>query len=329
MSTGSILFGTNWCTREQLRPRECSEVESSNLVASLSYLKSIFFTVNTPLLASVLSLSIGYLYDLHLLGFLESKFAPRTMAVLLGVPSTAGDSGFANDQDAPEPTKSQEAESSKKASFTSLLHERVIIVIGGQTAAHASQYLSPSDIRECIEAPRQFKQEREIQLHHILEYYFECHGNSSALVYHFMCPDANESLDEVRNSMYKRGQAHALTSDEIAKRVGTILADPIFANADTMGKLSFGYPAKSYITWYLRSRTLIYASLLGRNSATHTRRHRSQSLYRLCLPTGEKIGKCYRYDDRSSCAAHEARAPDFRPDRPLIRPGLAWARPLE
>lgn len=71
----------------------------------------------------------------------------------------------------------------------------------------------------------------------MIEYFLEHHGNDAASVFNFPCPDAHESMDELQKKVHEtRRRAHSLTSEEIARRVDSLMADPVFEIADTLGE---------------------------------------------------------------------------------------------
>lgn len=109
-----------------------------------------------------------------------------------------------------------------------------IIMVGGKTLG--SRYVSPSDVRDYIEAPGLCEHDRGIRLGHFLEYFTEHHGKDEASIVHFPRPDEAESLEEIRTSMYTHGRALSLTDDEIQSRVQTLLAEPAFGVARTLSK---------------------------------------------------------------------------------------------
>lgn len=111
-----------------------------------------------------------------------------------------------------------------------------IIVIGGKTGVSASRYRSPADVRKFIQSHGRSTNCKDIDFGYVFDYFLECHGNSTATVFHFSCPDVRESLDELQKSMYRVGKAHSLSSGEIAQRVQKLVADPVFGFVDILCK---------------------------------------------------------------------------------------------
>lgn len=112
------------------------------------------------------------------------------------------------------------------------------VIIGGKPDPSGNAYVSPLEVEHHLRLARQGRVNYSPRIHvgHVVDFFLQGHNSN---VYHFPALDAMETSLEIKKMSYVFGQAFPVSKDELKQRADRLVQDPIFQEADLIGRLFF------------------------------------------------------------------------------------------
>lgn len=117
-----------------------------------------------------------------------------------------------------------------------LFRGKTFIVIGGKVGSPNDTYRTPRSLCAFFSLRSGIKVDKRVQIGHVVDHFL---GGIRTNIYHFPAIDARETSAEVEDKSHEAGLAIEVPENELARRAAELVQDPIFQQADAVGKDSF------------------------------------------------------------------------------------------